>query len=286
MIKTKFMKAIMLGLCVSALSTGVAFAETIDSKAAEVTAQDTGIDSELLKLQSKIDQYVFVDHFEEIEKLGFTVTHTGPVDNYVEIGINPYSEKNADYLYDIFGSEKVKVVKGEEAVLYATGEAAAPDTAVSSEMIDNSLVTRQDEVNKALFEDKASELETKGISIMYTTPLDGYIEVGIRPYNEDNAKFIYSLTGEDMVKVVLGKEPELMATSGLATDDVMTATAAQDGKEIAEEGNIEVVSVADKTPVEEAAAKENNFLPIVGIAGVAALLGGVVIFSQKKKTSR
>ncbi|WMJ88815.1 hypothetical protein [Anaerocolumna sp. MB42-C2] len=286
MIKTKFMKAIMLGLCVSVLSTGVAFAETIDSKSAEVTAQDSGIDSELLKLQSEIDQYVFIDHFKEIEKMGFTVTHTVPADHYVEIGITPYSDENADYLYDIFGNEKVKVIKGEEAVSYVACQAEAPDTAVSSEGIDNNLVTRQDEVNKTLFEDKVSELETKGISIMYTTPIDGHIEVGINPYNEDNAKFIYSLTGEDMVKVVLGKEPELMATSGLAADEVKTANAVQDGKVKAGEGNMEVVSIADNTPVEETASKDNNRLPIIGIAGVAALLGGVVLLSQKKKTSK
>ncbi|SHO53076.1 hypothetical protein [Anaerocolumna xylanovorans] len=283
MIKTKFLKAIMLGLCVSTFYTGVAFADTIDSKSAEVTTQDTGAESDLLKLQSEIDQYVFADHFNEIEKKGFTVTQTSQADNYVEIGITPFSDDNANYLYDIFGKDKVKVVKGEEAVLYKTNEAVAPDTAVSSEMIDNDLVTRQDEVNKALFEDKASKLEAKGISIMYTTPLDGYIEVGIRPYNEDNAKFIYDLTGEDKVKVVEGKEPELMATTGLATDDVMTDTAVNDGKEIAQEDSVKAVSAVDKAP---AAKKANNILPIAGIVGVAVLLGGAVVLSQKKKITR
>lgn len=291
MIKTKFVKAVILGLCLSALSGSMVFAETVDKKAAGVSTQNTGISDDLLKLQNEIDQYVFTDHVDEIEKKGFTVTHTGPMDNYVEIGITPYSDENADYLYDIFGNEKVKVVKGEEAVLFATGEAVAPDTAaadapVSSQLPDQNIVARQDEVNKTLFEDKTAELEGKGISIMYTTPIDDYIEVGIQPYNKENAEFIYSLTGEDMVKVVEGQEPELMATSGLATDDVVTTTAANDGKEIAEAGNAQVISVADNAAGDETAAKDNNVLPIAGIAGVVVLLGGVVIFSQKKKISR
>lgn len=279
MIKTQFLKAVMLGLCLSTLYTGVAYADTIDGKAAEVTTQDTGSGSEVLNLQGEIDQYVFTDHFDELQKKGITVTQTTPMDNYVEIGIAPFNDENANYLYDIFGKDKVKVVKGEEMKVYKTNEAAAPDTAVASEVVKNSLVTRQEEVNKVLFEDNSSELESKGIAIMHTTPLEGYIEVGILPYNEENVKFIYSLTGEDKVKVVEGKEPELMATSGIATDDVKT-TAVED--------NAETVSTtgAGNGNVDKTAAASNNLLPIAGVAGAAVLIGGAAIYSRKKKTIR
>lgn len=306
MINSKYFKVLMLGICVSALSYGVAFAETTDNKdgemtiqiestAADTTAPDSTVrdsaNSELTDLQNKIDQYVFVDHYKDIEDKGFMVTRTGQVDTYIEVGIAPYSEENANYIYELFGKDNIKVVKGEEAVLYAS---AAEDTAADDAAKDgiakdeaasstdtgvDKVVQRQEEVNKILFEDKASEIEAKGISIYYTTPIDNYIEVGIAPFNEDNANYIKSLIGEDMVQVIEGKEPELMATSGLAEDTVTTAV---DDSKAAE---AQVVSVTD-TGAEETDSPQNNLLPIIGIAGVTIILGGVVIFNQKKKTAK
>lgn len=40
------------------------------------------------------------------------MTHTGPVDGKIEIGITPYSESHAQFLYKTFGEEFVKVVEG------------------------------------------------------------------------------------------------------------------------------------------------------------------------------
>lgn len=275
--KIQLLKAVMLGLCLSTLYTGVAFADTIDGKAPEVAVQDTVAGSDLSKLQSDIDQYVFTDHSADIEKQGFQVVQTVVTNGYVEVGITPFSDENANYLYDLFGKDNVKVVKSDEMKVYKTMEAVAPDTAVSSEVVDDSLVTRQDEVNKVLFEDKSSELESKGISIMHTTPVDDYIEVGILPYTDENVKFIYSLTGEDKVKVVEGKEPELMATSGIATDGEVTTTA---------EGNVETVNATDNAAGNKEKASDNNILPISGVAAVAVLIGGAVVFSQKKKIAK
>lgn len=34
----------------------------------------------------------------------------------MEIGITPYNEANAEFLYNIFGKEKVKVIEGQQAV--------------------------------------------------------------------------------------------------------------------------------------------------------------------------
>ncbi len=287
MIKTKFVKALMLGVCLSAFSTGLALAGTVENKAAEVAAQDTVTDSDLAELQKEIDQYVFTDHFDEFQKLGFTVTYTGPVDNYVEIGITPYSDENAAYLYDIFGKDSVKVVKGEEVMLYTTME-AAPDSLASSEAVDEKLLDKQDEVNKILFQDKINELEGKEIGIMHTAPVDGAVEVGILPYTEENIDYIYSILGKDMVNVVEGKEPELMATSGIATDNMVTDTAVdEEALDTGKEGNIDVAKVTANAPAEEeSAGKKDNILPIAGIAGVVVLLGGAVIISQKKKITK
>lgn len=266
----------MLGLCLSTLYTGVTYANTIDNKAAEVTIKDIAPGTDLSKLQSDIDQYVFTDHTADIEKQGFQVTQTVVTNGYVEVGITPFSDENANYLYDLFGKDNVKVVKSDEVKVFKTTEAVAPDTPASSEAADNSLVKRQDEVNKVLFEDKSSDLESKGISIMHTTPVEDYIEVGILPYNDENVKYIYSLTGEDKVKVVEGKEPELMATSGIATDGEMTAT---------EEGNVKTVSATDTTAGNKEKESE-NILPIAGVAAVAVIIGGAVVISQKKKIAK
>jgi len=83
--------------------------------------------SAVFQKQSEINQYVFEQHKQEIGAKGFTVTHTGPMDAYVEVGITPYSEENAKYLYGIFGGDMVKVVEGQQAVLLAAdGNAAEP----------------------------------------------------------------------------------------------------------------------------------------------------------------
>lgn len=286
MIKTKFVKALMLGVCLSALSGGIAFAENTDTKGAEVTVQDSAADSGLTDLQSKIDRYVFKDHFDEIQKLGFSVIYTGQVDNYVEIGITPYGEENAAYLYDIFGKDQVKVVEGEPAELYTTME-AAPDSVQSSGTIDEKLLDRQDEVNKILFQDKINELENKKITITAATAVDGAVEVGILPYSQENIDYIYGILGDDMVNVVEGKEPELMATSGLAADDAVTDTQVEGPQEAGAGGNADVVKAAVNAPAEEGASdKTDNILPAAGIAGVAILLGGAVMVSQKKKISK
>lgn len=79
-----------------------------------------GIDPVLQELNRVIYQFIFEEHRGEFEDKGFSVTHTGLMDDYVEIGIQPYREASAQYLYDKFGKEKVKVVKGEFASALAT----------------------------------------------------------------------------------------------------------------------------------------------------------------------
>jgi len=152
--KSKFTKTLALGICFTALSANIALAngrgidpaslpgqepinmikvdsrQQVDIIKAPTDAPDAAvsylvdeprmISEELLRKQSEIDQYLFEDHIEEITKKGFNVTHTGPFDAYVEIGITPYNEENANYLYSIFGEDEIKVVEGLEAELYTT----------------------------------------------------------------------------------------------------------------------------------------------------------------------
>lgn len=126
MIRRNLIKAFALGLCMAALWTGSAYAQTGGGSSPAFVGTANTQDMALFEKQKELDQYLFADHVKEIEKMGFTVAYTGVADNYVEIGITPYSEENAEKLYDIFGRELVKVVEFEEAILYTVPE-EAPD---------------------------------------------------------------------------------------------------------------------------------------------------------------
>lgn len=155
MIKKKLMQTCVLSLSVLVLSSGYALADSgggqpaapLPVKEPQPVAQDRPVsqpapdqpvsdkgtmpqppeNSAVYQKQREIDQYVFEQHKQEIEAKGFTVTHTGPMDAYVEVGITPYTQENADYLYGIFGRDMVKVVEGQQAVLLAAdGNAAEP----------------------------------------------------------------------------------------------------------------------------------------------------------------
>lgn len=170
MIRSKFIRALVLGMCLTVFSSTAAFADTDANQATMVQEQQAGsvkdtevergngvdsvdvvqpsdgkgtaaepdqvlpvksdspdasvssiapdapqISDEMLKKQSEIDQYLFEQHKEEIAGMGFSVTHTAPTDEYVEIGITPFNEENAEYLYKAFGRDMVKVVEGMQA---------------------------------------------------------------------------------------------------------------------------------------------------------------------------
>jgi len=137
MIKSKFAKTLTLSVCLTVGLSGVVYAsasevkfvvaqdQPTELKPAETIPPDTSVsrpsqttpeeDNVIFQKQREIDRYVFEQYKEEISQKGFMVTHTGPMDNYVEIGIEPYNEANADYLYDILGKDMVKVVQGQQA---------------------------------------------------------------------------------------------------------------------------------------------------------------------------
>ncbi|AOY74579.1 stalk domain-containing protein [Clostridium formicaceticum] len=144
MIKSKLIKTLTLGICFTALSSNMVLAnggvqpsilpsdmieidlnQVIDMKRLPVDLLDTSvsdlrqepreISGEMIQKQKEIDRYLFKDHVKEIEKKGFAVTYTGAFDDYVEIGITPYNEESAQYLYGIFGKDQVKIVEGQQA---------------------------------------------------------------------------------------------------------------------------------------------------------------------------
>src|SRR5690606_24675684 len=48
--------------------------------------------------------------------IGFKVTHTGPSNGKIEIGITPYAEEYVQHLQEQFGTEDIEVVEGVQAV--------------------------------------------------------------------------------------------------------------------------------------------------------------------------
>lgn len=79
-----------------------------------LSPEDRDQNDPMVQMQREVDQYIFNDHFDELNDMGFQATYTLPMDGYVEIGIIPFSKKNAKILYDVFGDDSIKVVAGEK----------------------------------------------------------------------------------------------------------------------------------------------------------------------------
>ncbi len=117
MIKNKAIHAMIIGTCIFANSIAGVYADTTTLDA-PVTIQIEQVNNgdELTQKQSEIDQYVFEKHAEEFTDKGITVTHTGVIGDSVEVGITPFNEENAKYVYDQLGKDMVNVVEGMQAV--------------------------------------------------------------------------------------------------------------------------------------------------------------------------
>ena len=136
-VHSKASKLLIISSCLSVFTATTAWAApenhqvqpvqhvvTIDGVA--ISQQPDIIPPELLQKQREIDDYFAGEGEQELAERGFRFTHTVPLDKVVEIGILPYKEEYAEFLYEKFGREQVKVVEGEQAYLYA-GPALAED---------------------------------------------------------------------------------------------------------------------------------------------------------------
>jgi len=108
------------------------------------------------------------------------------------------------------------------AVIFAAGALAAQDTLLGRSPDDfyresylktygEEVYLRHREVDEALFGKYADEIAAKGFTVIYTGPRqEGYVEIGINPYTEENAEFIYSLLGREMLQVVASEPVQLL----------------------------------------------------------------------------
>jgi hypothetical protein len=115
--KWKRMGALLLAGSLAVFGSGAVQAEPRDTGAEFSAAilEPAAIDPVLLEKQKEIDAFVFDTGADELAKRGFKVTHTGPVGDRIEIGILPYEESHAEYLYKTFGRDQVSVVEGVQA---------------------------------------------------------------------------------------------------------------------------------------------------------------------------
>lgn len=166
MIKKNLAMAVMLGLTMASLSTTPAYAMLATSTPASSASSEQS--DELTAKQGEIDKLLFEANAKSIEKKGFMVNYTGVVDDYVEIGISPFNEENANFIYDIVGKENVKVVEMDQSILYASGvatDAAQPDAAVADDVQadkDNVTKTAEDAdlaATSGLAEDDSKEVQ-------------------------------------------------------------------------------------------------------------------------------
>lgn len=146
MMKSKLMKAVILGTCMALFSSTTAFAAEKDEALPEETYQIAitstepdqldNIGSDILDKQKEIDKYLFEDHAKEIADQGIQITHTAPTENYVEIGILPFNKENEDYLYNLFGKDKVKVIEGVEVMTMMADDAVQTTAATTDTVTD------------------------------------------------------------------------------------------------------------------------------------------------------
>jgi hypothetical protein len=171
-----------------------------------------------------------------------------------------------------------------------------PDTVkIQITSINEAMYEKQAAFDKILFEEKLKEIENKGISVTHTSPADGYVEVGITPFNEENQKYIIELLGSDEVQVVDGVmavtlTDELMSTQSVTDAQTVSAPdAATSGPAEENVPEAQVVSAPEATDakvisVNEEAKDTKGISPLAVGAGAVALLGiGAVLF--KKKTA-
>lgn len=272
--KLKFIKTLVIGIAISIFSSTVVLAyadegQQIDGQGQQIDwqGQEPAVANNLLEKQKQIDKFVFEEHANEIFDKGFKVINTNVVGNFIEIGIIPYSEENAEYLYNAFGNDVVKIIEGKQVVTIGTAT-DSPDNSVSStvvldEEIDESILNKQIEINQYIFDQYKDKISEKGFEVTHTAPFKDHVEIGIIPYNEENAEYLYSILGRDMVKVVEGQQVTIM-----------------DGQEVAYEAELYAT-----TAINEDKQKSSVILPLV-IMFICVLCGGAIFVTRKKARLR
>ncbi len=136
MIKKNLLKTVMLGFCMAALTTAPAYAMLAEDPSTSVTEEASPEAKALNAKQVEFDKILFEDNLKAIEDLGFMVNYTQVVEDYIEIGISPFSDANADFIYELVGKDGVKVVEFDQSIIYAGGIAQDSETDDAEEIME------------------------------------------------------------------------------------------------------------------------------------------------------
>jgi hypothetical protein len=206
MIKKKLLKTVMLGLCMATITTGSAYATLAEDTTPSATEEVSDQTKALYAKQGEIDKLLFETNAQEIEKLGFMVNYTGVVEDDIEIGISPYNEDNANYIYELVGKDGVKVIEFDQSVLYASG--AAPDATTDEVVTDAEVIMDK--------EDTAVDADKAGNSDDALTD-DEKVQIQIESIDANDEEKVYKTTYADAEE-----NRTIAATEEKAKDDVST----------------------------------------------------------------
>ena len=141
--KSKILKALILGIFMSVMSSILVFAndneanrgvtDSSDSIVSVQVVNEEVVDENILKKQEEINVLLFDQYKDEISQKGFQITNTSTFKEYVEVGILPYSDGSADYLYAILGKDMVKIIEGQEFMITAGQEPYIETTVVQKD---------------------------------------------------------------------------------------------------------------------------------------------------------
>ena len=257
--KNKLLKVTILGLSLSVLVSGTALAqgEGISSSFSGISSEETDY---LLKRQDEINSLVFNDHARDIEKKGFQIIYTGVADDYVEVGINPFSKDKSDFLYEIIGKDQVKVVASDEVVLYTSEPIEEP-------VLGNADDADDDAPNKVIMD--------TGLD----TPVSSTDDIGLAADGmlADEDKLEIQIESVDGEKDELSPEEaeELSKQSGMADDKIVENTSVD-----AELDSVTTTDTAAETLKEEKGLSTPLIIAIV--AGGVLILGGALLVFKKK----
>ncbi len=121
MIKKHLMKAVLLGLFISTLYTGSAYAMAVSTPSSVGTEEVTPELQALYDKQAEIDAILFKTHASDLEAKDIFVNYTGVTGDNIEIGIATYTDEKAAFIYELVGKDQVKVVEFDDSIMYASG---------------------------------------------------------------------------------------------------------------------------------------------------------------------
>lgn len=263
MFKSKLTKALALGLCMSVLYTGAAYAQSGEGSSTSFGGT-IEVNTASLEKQREIDQILFIDRIKEIDAKGIKVVYTVATGENVEVGVASLTDEQEDYLYSILGKDQVKIVKAEETMLYTT-MAVEPAVASDEVKIDNGNIPVSDkaELYTSMVEPRTAEGAEEAPDGKVYKGSDAVVTDDAEDTILENPEVIFYTTADGVAEP--GQEAELVYATGESAD--LLRNGATDDSNDAGKGL--------STP-----------LTILLITGGAVVIGGGAVAINKKKTMK